>query len=158
MRSSTDIKTLVREGYNRISSEYAATRDRSWPSGECMKDWLKDNIESGMKILDLGCGAGQLVEVLHQTGKKLDYIGVDISSELLAEAWNSFGSQYHNVNCKWLEGDMENLELDDEAFDIVCVIASLHHVPSVASRDFVISELYSWLKPGGYLCLSLIHI
>ncbi len=152
MQSNTDIKTLVREGYNRIGSEYAATRNRSWPSGECIQDWMQYNITSGMTIVDIGCGAGQLVEVLHKTGKNVNYIGVDISSALLAEAWNAFGSQYHNVSCKWQESDMETLELDSESCDVICFIASLHHIPSTQSRNKIIQQAYNWLKPGGYIC------
>lgn len=152
MQSSIDIKTLVREGYNSIHSDYAATRSFSWPSGKCIESWLQDNIKSNMTILDVGCGAGHLVEVLHQTGKTVEYIGVDLSSGLLAEAKKFFGSQYNNVSCQWLEGDMDYLEFADESFDIICVIASIHHLPSSRARMKVVHKLYSLLKPSGYIC------
>ena len=151
-KSRISIKTLVRDGYNSIHSDYSATRSFSWPSGKCIETWLCDNIKSGMKILDVGCGSGHLVEALHQTGKTVEYIGVDISTGLLSEAKTCFGSQYHNVKCQWQEGDMDDLDFIDESFDVICVIASIHHLPSARARMKVVRKLYSLLKPGGYVC------
>ncbi len=153
-KGRTSIKTLVREGYNSIGSEYAASRERSWPAGAGIQDWLVDNAKFGMRILDIGCGAGPLVEMLHQTGKNIDYIGLDNSSALLDEAQARFGKNYHNISCEWLEADMDNLPDLEGEFDIICMIASLHHIPSSRARSQALVSAIKLLKPEGHICIT----
>jgi len=156
-KSRIRIKTKVLKGYNSISADYAKTRERSWPAGAGISAWLADYIQDDMRILDIGCGAGPLVEFLHQTGRHIDYIGLDNSTALLAQARARFGNKYHNITCVWREADMDDLvALSDlgNDFDIVCLIASLHHIPSSRARSQVLAQVARLLKPAGYICVT----
>ena len=45
-----------------------------------------DGLRSGMRVLDLGCGLGHLLDFFDERGLELDYVGWDISPELIAGA------------------------------------------------------------------------
>ena len=70
----------TREDYNLIVSHFSRTRNRIW---EELKFILK-YITPDDKVLDLGCGNGRFYRLIQQ--KTNDYVGIDSSEELIAEA------------------------------------------------------------------------
>src|SRR5262249_54190627 len=52
---------------------------------------------AGKHILDVGCGLGDLVAFLDSCGyQDYSYVGIDLSSKLIAEAERRFGDERHN--------------------------------------------------------------
>ncbi len=102
-----------------------------------------------VKLLDYGCGAGDLMRMLVQLGARARVTGCDVSGGMLAEAqrrWQpEFGPPPHLA-----VQDGARTDFPDAAFDIVVVSAVLHHVP-VEHRPAVFEELARVLKPGGRL-------
>ena len=70
--------------YDDIAKEFSATRAYPWKELQVFIPYIKDNF----KILDLGCGNGRLVKSLEQADKKLNYLGVDFSTQLIEQAKN----------------------------------------------------------------------
>lgn len=66
----------------------------------------KDIPNNQMKILDLGCGTGQVTWRLAERGYQLT--GVDLSEDMLVEAASH--SLEKNLNIQWLKQDMTQLE------------------------------------------------
>ncbi|OGF22596.1 hypothetical protein A2Y83_01065 [Candidatus Falkowbacteria bacterium RBG_13_39_14] len=71
----------VRDNYNLCAEEFSRTRSYNWKS---VKELTGRYVERGMKILDVGCGNGRLLELLRSKG--VDYTGIDSSEKLIGEA------------------------------------------------------------------------
>jgi trans-aconitate methyltransferase len=97
-------------------------------------EWLAP--QPGERILDLGCGDGQLTERIAATGALV--AGVDASPEMVASA-RSRGIEAE-------VGNAEALPHADAGFDAVFSNAALHWV---RGQDAMMAEVHRVLKPGG---------
>jgi SAM-dependent methyltransferase len=103
---------------------------------------------SGMRALDLGCGAGELCRELRGLGAST-VTGVDISSRMLALA-----QAYTDEGITCVNSAIEDYTADAGAFDLVVSSLVFHYV-----RDFdkVVSSIAGWLIAGGHLVFSVEH-
>jgi trans-aconitate methyltransferase len=97
-------------------------------------EWLEP--QSGEKILDLGCGDGQLTARLAATGAVV--IGVDASAEMVAAA------RSHGIAAD--HASAERLPYADANFDAVFSNAALHWV---RDQDAMMTEVHRVLRHGG---------
>jgi 2-polyprenyl-3-methyl-5-hydroxy-6-metoxy-1,4-benzoquinol methylase len=124
------------EGRFRGSNEdiLAATRERYW-----------DVLSSARRVLDVGCGRGELLSALTDAG--IEAIGVDLDAAMVAEA--------RGAGLNVAEGDaIDYLRAQPpESFDAVCAMQVVEHLPVRAVRELV--ELArTRLRPGGLLLLE----
>lgn len=111
--------------------------------------WIKhlidlSNLKFG-KILEIGCGAGNLSVYLIQLG--FDVTGIDISET--AVFWAKKRLNKLNLTAKFLVSDVSNLSLfNSSSFDISIDSLCLHClIDEVRSKS--LSEIYRVLKVGG---------
>lgn len=97
-------------------------------------DWL--NAQPGERILDLGCGDGQLTARLADAGAQVR--GFDASPQMAAAA-RARGLEVE-------EGSAESLPYPDASFDAVFSNAALHWM---REQDAVLRQVQRVLKPGG---------
>jgi SAM-dependent methyltransferase len=97
-------------------------------------EWLA--AQPGERILDLGCGDGQLTQRIASTGATVE--GVDASPAMVASA------QSRGISVT--EAPAESLPFADGAFDAVFSNAALHWV---RGQDAMMAEVHRILKPGG---------
>ena len=97
-------------------------------------EWLAP--QAGERILDLGCGDGQLTERLAESGAI--FLGVDADPRMV-EAAKSRGLEAHHAMA-------ESLPFHDASFDAVFSNAALHWV---RDQDAMMGEVGRVLKPGG---------
>lgn len=89
----------------------------------------------GMKILDVGCGAGHYLRSLRKrVDKNIDYTGVDATKYYIQRAKDAFGD-----NVSFALGDIYDLNFPDNSFDIVMSNNLLLHLPPPPTK--AISEL-----------------
>ena len=117
----------------------------------------------GMRILDLGCGAGRDVYALSAlAGETGAGIGVDMTDEQLAVAnrhrdyhAEKFGFRQSNVT--FLKGYIEKLDeldLPDNSIDIIVSNCVINLSPDKAA---VLQEAHRLLKPGGEMYFSDVY-
>lgn len=99
---------------------------------------LESHELKGLRILDAGCGNGQLTNAIAELGATV--IGVDYSSSV-AEA----AKRASVANVSFMRGDLQNLPYGAE-FDLIYSSGVLHHNPS--TRD-VFLKLATHVKPDG---------
>lgn len=96
-------------------------------------------------LLDIGCGTGYLIDMLHKQKNAL-YCGLDLSPEML-----KISKQKLPASVYLTEGSADSLPYEDNSFDVVTCIQSFHHYPKPEKS---MSEAYRILKPGGLYILS----
>jgi len=108
---------------------------------------------SGHRVLDVGTGGGDFIDILMKTLKDYDsFVGIDYC--LSARSRKEFESAKKRFEGKpvWLlEMNAENLKFEDGSFDTVCISYSLHHLANI---DKVLAEMKRVLKKGGNFILQ----
>ena len=109
-------------------------------------NWIFSNYEitKGMKVLELGCGTGDMWkghEDLMKACSKL--VLSDFSEGMLENAKATLG---YNSNVEYRVIDIQNIPFDDETFDVVIANMMLYHVPDMERG---LSEVQRVLKNGG---------
>ena len=94
------------------------------------------------RILDLGCGSGQLTAKINELAKEA--IGIDKSAEMIADAKSKFPQIEFQV------ADASNFKFD-KTFDSIFSNATLHWVKDYQAA---IQCMYENLLPGGNLVLE----
>jgi SAM-dependent methyltransferase len=97
-------------------------------------EWLA--AQPGERILDLGCGDGQLTKRIADAGSSV--VGIDASPEMVAAA--------RARGIKADKGSAEKLPYPDRTFEAVFSNAVLHWV---RGQDEMLSQIRRVLRPGG---------
>ena len=102
---------------------------------------------ANMRIIDVGCGAGQMTRALTTMGGEV--IGIDPGKRQLerATAAQPAGSEMY------IRGIAEALPFDNQSIDIILFFNSFHHVPHNNFSN-AINESNRVLRPGGKLFFS----
>ena len=118
--------------YQTFASQFSDTRQRIQPGVRR----ILASVDSAARILDLGCGNGELARELTRCGFKGQYIGLDFSEELLNVARQGIAS---GGNFRFIQGNLADPGWDvdlrstfpvpNPQFTIILAFASLHHIP-----------------------------
>ena len=97
------------------------------------------------RILDMGCGAGNLLGLL----KGEEIVGIDLSDFLIHKATLRHKDKPH---IKIQKGNIEDLHFPDDWFDFIICSEVLEHV-----RDpkIVLTEIHRLLKPNQYMVVTV---
>ncbi len=101
-------------------------------------------------VLEVGCGPGFYARRLARRYPALHVVGIDRSSRLIAHA-QARAAMDNLANCRFLEGNVEDLSSSVAAVDAVISSRLLLIVPD---PGVVIAEIFRVLKPGGRLFLA----
>ncbi len=112
-----------------------------------------DHVKSGQNILDWGCGNGRLVHLL--ADRNVKYFGVDQSCELLKHAQHRFPKEIKAGWVKFFLTDKKPKKFPADFFDLVFMVASFHHLPSVDTRLKLLRDIYKEMKTGGKLIMTV---
>ena len=139
------------KGYDLIAKKFSQTRNRFWKELEFIGRFSQKND----KILDFGCGNGRLLEILK--GKNIDYVGVDVSENLINSAKDNFGNSddFGGVNFLKIDNNFKHLLFQNDSFDSIYSIAVFHHIPSHDRRLALAQELYRLANKGGYVVITV---
>lgn len=100
------------------------------------------------RILDIGCGTGQLAVRIHTEIPKASIVGCDFSAGMLLRA------AARSDAIAWVRGDAGRLPCRDAAFDAIVSTEAFHWFPD---QDGALREFHRVLKPGGRLLLALVN-
>lgn len=146
---------LNAEFYQTFASQFSDTRQRIQSGVQ----QILQSIDLDSRILDLGCGNGELAQVLIQRGFRGFYLGLDFSTELLNVA--SEGVINHK-NFSFIQGNLGNPSWgasvvrhlssavkEPSQFDIIFAFAALHHLPGNEIRRQILRTARNLLTSEG---------
>ena len=107
---------------------------------------------TGKRVLDVGCGAGNLLVALSTDTPEL-LVGVDVDAFFLASGRSQIGEliDRSSVDPALLRAVLPALPFADASFDLVTCFLVMPHVPDDKTA---LTELTRVLKPGGTLAIS----
>lgn len=79
-------------------------------------------LKPGFKVLDVGCGFGNLLEFLP---KNISYVGIDISQNYI-----NYVKKRYNSKGRFICADVTKLGLNREKFDVIFINSLFHHLPN----------------------------
>jgi len=104
---------------------------------------------AGLRVLDLGCGAGQLAHYLATTGAT-EVVGVDVSERMLGLA----RTDWAHPNLRYERAAIEEMAFAAARFDLIVSSLAFHYVDDYAG---LLQRIASWLAQGGTLVFSTEH-
>jgi SAM-dependent methyltransferase len=96
----------------------------------------------GFRMLDAGCGTGQMTKLLEQYGEA---VGLEIAPEALA-----FARKRGVKNL--VQGSITEPPFDAGSFDLVLSLDVIEHVDH---DEQIIASLFEFVKPGGHVILTV---
>jgi tRNA (cmo5U34)-methyltransferase len=99
-------------------------------------------------VLDVGCGAGNYTLKLLEFLPNLDATLIDLSRPMLDRAGERVGRATAG-RVTAVQGDVREVELPEQGFDIVLAAAVLHHLRTDAEWREVFAAFHRALRPGG---------
>jgi cyclopropane fatty-acyl-phospholipid synthase-like methyltransferase len=136
---------LVKEGYDQVGGTYA--KQRGGFENQPYLDWLVDRLESGARILDVGCGAGVPVD-RYLVSKRLIVSGIDISAEQIARANKNVPEAEYRVQ------DMCQLTEGEYTVDAIVSFYAIFHIPR-ESHGALFAKFASFLRSPGLVLVTM---
>lgn len=180
MKSSEELKALVREKYSEIALQSREQNQSSCcGSGGCstvdysvfsddysrLQGYVPEadlglgcglptefaHIREGDTVVDLGSGAGNDCFVARSlTGPEGRVIGIDMTEAMITQA-RANATRLGFGNVEFRQGDIENMPVGGNQADVVVSNCVLNLVPD---KKQAFSEIFRILKPGGHFSIS----
>lgn len=104
-------------------------------------------IKNGSKILDIGCGTGNLLFLLEKQNKELKLYGIDVSEKMLKIAKKKVkGAVLMNISASYIDKKFTR-----EFFDYIFIVDVFHHIPE---KEKLMKVFYKILKKNGKLIIT----
>jgi tRNA (cmo5U34)-methyltransferase len=105
------------------------------------------------RLLDIGCGAGNNTIKTIRILNGLDCDLIDLSLPMLEKARERI-SREKSGEIRLLQGDVRELELGTDRYDIVLAAAVLHHLRDEPDWEFVFKKIYNAVNIKGSFWIS----
>ncbi|CAI5728569.1 unnamed protein product [Peronospora destructor] len=164
-----DKERMVASVFHNVAERYDVMND--FMSGGMHRVWKDSFVETlhpigPLKCLDVAGGTGdiafRIAEQLSKTsrGTEESHITVcDINSSMLEVGKERAAKVWQHVDpslFRWIEGNAEHLDFQDDSFDVYTIVFGIRNVTHV---DRAIQEAYRVLKPGGrFMCMEFSQV
>lgn len=128
---------------------------------QTMLPWVLERIDLGDNLLELGPGPGLTTDLLRQRVSQMTALEVEPRFAARLE------QRMQGTNVRVMQGDATKMPFDNQSFSAIIALTMLHHVPSQALQDRLLTEAYRVLRTNGVfvgidstlnLWFRLIHI
>ncbi len=125
--------------------------DEIFPTSIITRDFLLSYVCSPSRILDVGCGTGNMSIALEQAGHLVS--AIDLSPSLL----NQFIQKNSTINP--IEMNMLDINQLEGSFDLIfCIGNTLPHLNSLEELSNFLNSCYNKLNDGATLILQIVNI
>ena len=112
---------------------------------ERVAEFFLPYLESGMTLLDCGCGPGTVTLGLAEAVAPAQTVGIDLEPSMVDRA-TSFAAGRRTDNIEFQVADIRDLPFPDDSFDVVFTSAVLEHL---GDPERALREIHRVVKPGG---------
>lgn len=120
-------------------NEIAMLPDK-WDHNKHYEKYILKLVQQGARVLDVGCGTGELAYSLSQKAKYID--AIDLSPAMIEQAKKRHSAQNINYQvCDFYDLDESN------KYDCIISVAAFHHL----NLDTALHKIKRMLKEGGLL-------
>jgi tRNA (cmo5U34)-methyltransferase len=140
--------------FGSMSESYDSLIHRAVPRYDEMIARLLDYLpREPQRVLELGCGTGNLSLQLAKSFPLAELTLVDASAEMIALVRSRMdeSTPASNARASYVEARFEELDLPADSFDLVVSSISLHHVEDKAA---LYARIRSLMTTGGRLCFA----
>ena len=134
----------INEFYDKLAPEYEKLLESPSVNAQLMK-YVKEIFSkykiTGGRVLDIGCGPGNLKSTL---GNSFSYTGIDVSDAMLLKA--------QEKGYEIMKGKVEEkvFEISDKTFDYIVAVGMLHFVKDISS---ILQEFQRMTRKGWLISL-----
>jgi tRNA (cmo5U34)-methyltransferase len=140
--------TSVQSFYDELSSQYTDLISKCVPRyGELMYNMFHYIPEEckPKRILDLGCGTGNLTDQVLKHYPEAEIDALDLSKDILKESQKRFMAQ---PNVRFIQADFREMHLAPGSYDLILSTIAIHHIPD-EDKTILYRDIFQALKPGG---------
>ncbi|HRN85928.1 MAG TPA: class I SAM-dependent methyltransferase [Candidatus Dojkabacteria bacterium] len=144
---------LNRIFYEKNAKEFSNTRNYYWQGWQKAWEVIKTHNPNIRNVLDVGCGNGRFLKFLRENTENFTYLGIDHSSNFIEECQNKLADE----NSYFMRFEIANddfTKIANEKYDLISLIAVLHHIPGNSNRIDLIKQLSKLLKPKGIIIIT----
>ena len=143
-----DEKTFITSYWTERAEDFRKLREKELQSPKLLlwRDELVKHLKekNSLRILDIGCGAGFFSIILSQLGHIVT--GIDITPNMIEES--KLLAQSVGSTAQFAVMDAENLDFDDNTFDIIVARNVTWNLPH---PDKAYAEWLRVIRPGGLI-------
>lgn len=140
------------ERFSNLDTGQLSTIDATL-SLELITEAAKRIVPKAERLLDIGCGAGNYTLKMLSKIPNLHCTLIDLSKPMVDKAAERVKPKTAN-SIKAIQGDIREVPLKENQFDIILAGAVLHHLREDADWESTFTKLFQVLKPGGCLMIA----
>ena len=135
----------VADGYDAANERISLHRHMKWK--RCAARSCCAETEGAGSIIDVGCGTGDMLRLLHEEHPDAKLTGLDFSPNMLRKA----GKNLADIETlQLIEGDAMHMPFEDARFDCAVISFALRNTANYAQ---VLSEMVRVVRAGGRICV-----
>ena len=137
----------IASGYDSANRRISLMQDLHWKRSAARM--LCSALPDEARILDIGCGTGDMMRIISEEKKDVSLTGLDFSPNMLKVAKNRLRDI---PSVRLVRGNAMELPFDDDTFDGAVISFALRNT---ADYDRVLSEALRVIKNGGrFVCID----
>ena len=119
-----------------------------------------------LRVLDVACGTGRMVNEVFKSKNKIDYYGVDTSGEMMSKIKRNVNLKVADTSREMMKNikkevnlfiaDASHLPFKDNTFDVVYTYHLLWHLP-VDTQKEILKEMLRVTKEEGYILFDFLN-
>lgn len=98
-----------------------------------------------LKILDIGCGTGQLIKEISERYKDVDYLGIDVAENMIAIAKEN----NEGKNVRFRTSSIESFSSKDKYDIVLC----MHSFPYFPNKEYMLKKLVDMCSEKGQVII-----
>lgn len=110
---------------------------------------LVESLQSGIDVLDVGCGSGRALNLMAKTFPESRFTGYDLSTEAIL-AGRTQAEQFKLGNVRFEKEDLTTFEMSEQ-YDLITAFDAIH---DQARPDKVLAAIAKALKPDGIFLMQ----
>lgn len=131
----------VKGHFDRIAHNYDYWKEKNWYYYQNIKNIIKEVIPNGKKVLEIGCGTGDILASV----EPIYGVGVDISDEMIKIAKYKYGKS-NNLSF-YTSGDIPS-----EVYDFILMVDLIEHLEN---REMLFQNLHQYCNRNTKIILLM---